>query len=109
MPVRQPLTQARRQQQLLLTITRQEVLAHHTTPASTTSTRMVLTAPDSTNPAEARFVRQPRLRVFLGVGETGFEPATARPPAGCATRLRHSPWSVSLRQIRAPTTANARS
>jgi site-specific DNA recombinase len=26
------------------------------------------------------------------VGETGFEPATARPPAGCATRLRHSPW-----------------
>ena len=28
------------------------------------------------------------------VGETGFEPATARPPAGCATRLRHSPWSA---------------
>jgi energy-coupling factor transporter ATP-binding protein EcfA2 len=28
----------------------------------------------------------------LKVGETGFEPATARPPAGCATRLRHSPW-----------------
>jgi hypothetical protein len=27
-----------------------------------------------------------------GIGETGFEPATARPPAGCATRLRHSPW-----------------
>ena len=26
------------------------------------------------------------------VGETGFEPATARPPAGCATRLRHSPY-----------------
>ena len=25
------------------------------------------------------------------IGETGFEPATARPPAGCATRLRHSP------------------
>src|SRR3954468_14645677 len=64
MPVRQPLTQARRQQQLLLTITRQEVLAHHTTPASTTSTRMVLTAPDSTNPPEARVVRQPLLRAF---------------------------------------------
>src|SRR3954447_21662847 len=31
---------------------------------------------------------------FREVGETGFEPATARPPAGCATRLRHSPWSV---------------
>jgi site-specific DNA recombinase len=29
------------------------------------------------------------------VGETGFEPATARPPAGCATRLRHSPWPCS--------------
>jgi site-specific DNA recombinase len=28
------------------------------------------------------------------VGETGFEPATARPPAGCATRLRHSPWCL---------------
>jgi hypothetical protein len=28
------------------------------------------------------------------IGETGFEPATARPPAGCATRLRHSPWCV---------------
>ncbi len=25
------------------------------------------------------------------IGETGFEPATARPPAECATRLRHSP------------------
>jgi hypothetical protein len=32
---------------------------------------------------------------FVGIGETGFEPATARPPAGCATRLRHSPRSVS--------------
>ena len=30
------------------------------------------------------------------VGETGFEPATARPPAGCATRLRHSPWHNSV-------------
>src|SRR5512133_2335393 len=33
-----------------------------------------------------------RLQAFCVVGETGFEPATARPPAGCATRLRHSPW-----------------
>src|SRR5215204_4410978 len=31
-------------------------------------------------------------QTFPQVGETGFEPATARPPAGCATRLRHSPW-----------------
>ncbi len=28
------------------------------------------------------------------IGETGFEPATARPPAECATRLRHSPWGL---------------
>ena len=34
----------------------------------------------------------------LGIGETGFEPATARPPAGCATRLRHSPWLQSGRR-----------
>src|SRR5918996_1145282 len=32
------------------------------------------------------------LNLRFRVGETGFEPATARPPAGCATRLRHSPW-----------------
>jgi hypothetical protein len=25
------------------------------------------------------------------IGATGFEPATARPPAECATRLRHAP------------------
>jgi hypothetical protein len=30
------------------------------------------------------------------IGETGFEPATARPPAECATRLRHSPWSLCI-------------
>ena len=30
----------------------------------------------------------------LLIGETGFEPATARPPAECATRLRHSPWGI---------------
>jgi hypothetical protein len=36
--------------------------------------------------------RDPRLRAPSMIGETGFEPATARPPAGCATRLRHSPW-----------------
>lgn len=34
----------------------------------------------------------PLLRAFRVIGETGFEPATARPPAGCATRLRHSPY-----------------
>src|SRR6187200_3439595 len=28
------------------------------------------------------------------IGETGFEPAPARPPAECATRLRHSPWGL---------------
>jgi hypothetical protein len=38
--------------------------------------------------------KSPACAGLLGVGETGFEPATARPPAGCATRLRHSPWLV---------------
>ena len=32
----------------------------------------------------------------LLIGETGFEPATARPPAECATRLRHSPWLFAI-------------
>ena len=39
--------------------------------------------------------REPRARFpgrLFKIGETGFEPATARPPAECATRLRHSPW-----------------
>jgi Carboxypeptidase Taq (M32) metallopeptidase len=36
------------------------------------------------------------LQAFPMIGETGFEPATARPPAGCATRLRHSPWCSSI-------------
>src|SRR5439155_18317260 len=31
-------------------------------------------------------------RLFKLVGATGFEPATFRPPAECATRLRHAPW-----------------
>src|SRR5580704_4704598 len=35
-------------------------------------------------------------QAFRLIGETGFEPATARPPAGCATRLRHSPWCSSI-------------
>jgi hypothetical protein len=38
-------------------------------------------------------------RELSSVGEAGFEPATARPPAGCATRLRHSPWPASLRDV----------
>jgi hypothetical protein len=36
--------------------------------------------------------KAPDFRGFRHIGETGFEPATARPPAGCATRLRHSPY-----------------
>jgi hypothetical protein len=31
---------------------------------------------------------------FTAVGATGFEPATFRPPAECATRLRHAPFAV---------------
>jgi hypothetical protein len=38
-----------------------------------------------------RTAKTPPERGFCGIGETGFEPATARPPAGCATRLRYSP------------------
>ena len=38
-----------------------------------------------------------RCIIARSVGETGFEPATARPPAGCATRLRHSPWLMTER------------
>src|SRR3954451_18737823 len=30
------------------------------------------------------------------IGATGFEPATARPPAECATRLRHAPLGPIL-------------
>ena len=30
------------------------------------------------------------------IGARGFEPPTARPPAGCATRLRHAPRGPSI-------------
>src|SRR5690242_4638441 len=37
------------------------------------------------------------------VGARGFEPPTARPPAGCATRLRHAPKGLSIpREPRRP-------
>jgi hypothetical protein len=39
--------------------------------------------------ARTRFQAGSRL-----IGATGFEPATFRPPAGCATRLRHAPMYV---------------
>ena len=45
-------------------------------------------------------------RTALQVGATGFEPATARPPAECATRLRHAPWCPSLRQVPSGLDAN---
>jgi hypothetical protein len=38
------------------------------------------------------------------VGAVGFEPTTFRPPAECATRLRHAPVRVSLRR---PTAARS--
>ena len=41
-----------------------------------------------------RYAKEPVKPGSLVIGETGFEPATARPPAGCATRLRHSPWQI---------------
>ena len=46
----------------------------------------------------AKTLKTSDLQGFLVIGETGFEPATARPPAGCATRLRHSPWQASGRR-----------
>jgi hypothetical protein len=48
--------------------------------------------PSSSARATAAPSKSLDLQAFLVIGETGFEPATARPPAGCATRLRHSPW-----------------
>src|SRR3954465_1299799 len=36
-------------------------------------------------------MKTPRRAGLEKVGATGFEPATARPPAECATRLRHAP------------------
>src|SRR5258708_7756925 len=39
---------------------------------------------------------------LANIGETGFEPATARPPAECATRLRHSPWGFAFCPIGSP-------
>ena len=41
-----------------------------------------------------------RARRTAAIGETGFEPATFRPPAGCATRLRHSPWAPPILDAR---------
>jgi hypothetical protein len=41
-------------------------------------------------------------RSIVAIGETGFEPATARPPAECATRLRHSPWGFAFCPIGRP-------
>jgi hypothetical protein len=35
--------------------------------------------------------RRRQEQAFSVIGATGFEPATARPPAECATRLRHAP------------------
>ena len=46
-------------------------------------------------PEDRRPLETLALQRFPCIGETGFEPATARPPAGCATRLRHSPWLCS--------------
>jgi site-specific DNA recombinase len=51
--------------------------------------RKALASP--TEPARAGSSNGHGSKERLLVGETGFEPATFRPPAGCATRLRHSP------------------
>jgi hypothetical protein len=65
-----------------------------TTAPRTVSRPIAETGPRGSNldPAQPlrRFEEEHDLQ-DVRVGETGFEPATARPPAGCATRLRHSP------------------
>jgi hypothetical protein len=39
-----------------------------------------------------RCTKPPESQRFCSVGATGFEPATFRPPAECATKLRHAPF-----------------
>jgi hypothetical protein len=49
--------------------------------------------------AKSRKRRNPACRArFRTVGAVGFEPTTFRPPAECATRLRHAPVGTSLRE-----------
>ncbi len=65
--------------------------------ASSSNSCFGLTPPKSRGPSQRPSTATsqktpPDERGFPPIGETGFEPATARPPAGCATRLRHSPW-----------------
>lgn len=75
-------------------------------PAAQITPPVSARTPQVSRPVNVRRPEQPicssgRYGRFAGlsvVGETGFEPATARPPAGCATRLRHSPWLSSGRR-----------
>ena len=55
------------------------------------------------NLASLRRLWNPPASNHNSIGETGFEPATARPPAGCATRLRHSPWCSSILRTKTAT------
>src|SRR4051794_31694384 len=60
--------------------------------------------PPANAPAQARTIRgasaiATHCPANRQVGETGFEPATARPPAECATRLRHSPWGLASYEL----------
>ena len=64
--------------------------AHREQPGTDENSRPQTPAFQWLSPGFAARCKVLNLRLFIG--ETGFEPATARPPAGCATRLRHSPW-----------------
>ena len=44
-------------------------------------------------------IKNPLIYKGLGIGATGFEPATSRPPAVRATKLRHTPERVIYYQI----------
>ena len=48
-------------------------------------------------PRNLVFIRNPGiLYVCSTIGVTGFEPATSRPPAERATKLRHTPFLVTM-------------
>ena len=49
-----------------------------------------------TNNRLNRATASPPVAGIPTIGARGFEPPTARPPAGCATRLRHAPRAPSI-------------
>src|SRR4051794_5527795 len=60
--------------------------------SATWAIRRPIVSPPSPGGPYTRLGESATASTFLVVGATGFEPATFRPPAECATRLRHAPW-----------------